>query len=118
MDLHQLNELFAAIDRRDAAAFAAFISPGGVFRFAGQTPVVGRDAVEAAVGAFFAAIGGIRHEVERSWALPGALVCEGRVTYTRLDGSTLEVPFANVLTLADDLIGEYLVFVDAHALFG
>ena len=117
MNLERLEELFAAIDRRDAAAFAGYMSPDGVFRFAGQPPVVGRDAVESAVGAFFAAISGIRHEVGRSWSLPDALVCEGRVTYTRLDGSSLEVPFANVLKLVDGLVGEYLVFVDARALF-
>jgi ketosteroid isomerase-like protein len=117
MNLERLDELFAAIDRRDAAAFASFMSPDGVFRFAGQAPVVGRDAVESAVAAFFAAIGGIHHEVGRAWSLPGALVCEGRVTYTRLDDTTLEVPFANVLKLTDGLVGEYLVFVDAHALF-
>jgi hypothetical protein len=39
------------------------------------------------------------------------------VTYTRHDGSTLEVPAANILTLRDGLINEYLIYVDNSALF-
>ena len=35
----------------------------------------------------------------RSWNAAGAAACEGEVTYTRLDGSKVTVPFANVFVL-------------------
>jgi len=118
MDAAQLPALFAAIDRRDVEAFAQFLSPDAVFRFSAQPEVAGKAAVVAAVQGFFGGIAGIEHALERSWELPDALVCEGQVTYTRLDGQRVSVPFANVLALAPDgLIGEYRVYVDASALF-
>jgi ketosteroid isomerase-like protein len=118
MDATQLPALFAAIDQRDVSGFSQFLSPDAVFRFSAQPEVAGKAAVSAAVQGFFEAIAGIEHTLERSWELSDALVCEGQVTYTRLDGHRVTVPFANVLKLAPDgLIGEYRVYVDASALF-
>lgn len=104
--------LFAAIDARDARAFAAFLTPDGEFRF-GNTPAVrGRDAVEAAVGGFFAAIGGVSHRLLHSWSAPGTAVCEGEVTYQRLDGRQVTVQFANVFELRGREIASYRIYID------
>jgi ketosteroid isomerase-like protein len=109
--------LFAAIDARDADAFAGFIAEGGEFRFGNAPPVVGRAAIRAAVAGFFAAIGGCRHRLLHSWTGPGSAVCEGEVTYTRLDGSTLTVPFANVFELGGGRIRSYRIYIDNGPLF-
>jgi TRAP-type uncharacterized transport system substrate-binding protein len=45
------------------------------------------------------------------------VICHGTVTYTRHDASTLTVPFANIFRTRDDLIDEYLIYVDASALY-
>jgi ketosteroid isomerase-like protein len=109
--------LFAAIDRRDADAFAAFLTADGEFRFGNAPPVVSRPAVREAVAAFFHAIGGCRHLLIHSWEGPGNVACEGEVTYTRLDGRTVTVPFANVFTLRGGEISSYRVFIDNGPLF-
>ncbi len=109
--------LFTAIDARDADAFAGFITPDGEFRFGNSPPVVGRAAIRAAVAGFFAAIGGCRHRLQRFWTGHGTAVCEGEVTYTRLDGSTLTVPFVNVFELAGGRISSYRIYIDNGPLF-
>ncbi len=110
-------ELFRAIDGRDATAFAAFIADDGDFRFGNAPPVVGRAAVRDAVAGFFGAIGGCSHRMLRTWHSPGAAACEGEVTYTRLDGSKLTVPFANVFVLRGAEIASYRIYIDNGPLF-
>ena len=109
--------LFAAIDARDADAFAAFLTEDGEFRFGNAPPVLGRAAIRAAVAGFFAAIGGCRHRLIASWTGPGTAVCEGEVTYTRHDGSTLTVPFVNVFELRSGRIRSYRIYIDNGPLF-
>jgi ketosteroid isomerase-like protein len=111
------ERLFAAIDGGDADAFAAFVAPDGEFRFGNAPPVVGRAAVRDAVAGFFGALGGCRHRLLRSWYAPGSAACEGEVTYTRLDGSQLTVPFANVFLLRGAEIASYRIFIDNGPLF-
>ena len=112
-----IDELFAAIDRRDAAAFAGFLAADGRFRFGNFPPVQGRAAITEAVSAFFGALRGLRHAIEERWLLPDAAVVTGSVTYTRHDGSTLQVPFANVFKLRGSEIRDYVIYVDNSALF-
>jgi ketosteroid isomerase-like protein len=110
-------KLFAAIDARNAEAFAAFLTEDGEFRFGNSPPVVGRTAVREAVAGFFAAIGGCRHRLIASWKGPGTAACEGEVTYTRLDGRIVKVPFANVFVLRGGEISSYRIFIDNGPLF-
>jgi ketosteroid isomerase-like protein len=111
------SSLFASIDSKNAHDFAEFLTPDGEFRFGNQPAVHGRENVEAYVGAFFGMIGGARHEVQRTWSDGDTRICEGFVTYTRLDGSTLRVPFANFFYMRADKIARYLIFIDNGALF-
>jgi ketosteroid isomerase-like protein len=109
--------LLAAIDAGDADGFARFITDDGEFRFGNAPPVVGRAAIRAAVGGFFAAIGGCRHRLLASWTGPGSAVGEGEVTYTRRDGSTLTLPFVNVFDLESGRIRSYRIYIDNGPLF-
>ncbi|MHA7815978.1 MAG: nuclear transport factor 2 family protein [Pseudohaliea sp.] len=111
------DRLFAAIDARDARAFAAFLTDDAEFQFGNAPPVTGREAIEAYVGTFFEALGGVSHHVEALWDSEDRLTCHGEVRYERRDGSTLTVPFANVLYLAEGRVSRYLVFIDNSALF-
>ncbi len=113
----RLTDLFAAIDRGDAEAFAAFLSADARFRFGNAEPIHGRAAIRDAVAGFFGAIAGAQHTLEDSWDTGNAVVCHGTVRYTRRDGSTLVVPFANVMKMEGERIGEYLIFVDTSTLF-
>jgi ketosteroid isomerase-like protein len=115
--MSDLAGLFAAIDRKDADAFCAFIAPQGRFRF-GNAPVVeGRAAIRELVAGFFGALAALSHRLEAAWPVPGGVVCHGVVTYTRHDGSQLSVPFCNVFAIAEDGIRDYRIFIDNSALF-
>src|SRR5471030_3041284 len=76
--------LFASIDAKDTSRFLSFLSDDASFRFANLPAAVGQDAIRKAVDGFLASIAGCRHDVSNVWALAGTVICEGRVTYTRL----------------------------------
>lgn len=112
-----IDELFAAVDAKDAARFAAFLIEDCVFLFANQPAVAGRAAVRDAVAAFFASIRGLSHEVREATTDGDSVWSRGLVTYVRHDGSSLTVPFATHFTVRDTRIARYQIYVDASALY-
>jgi len=113
------QRLFAAIDARDAAAFVDRLTPDAQFKFGNAPTVTGSEAIGIAAGQFFAAIASCRHSLLRTLTdSEGAVIaCEGIVTYTRHDGSTITVPFANVFELRGDKIATYRIYIDNSPLF-
>jgi ketosteroid isomerase-like protein len=112
-----VRELLDAVDSRDASRFAAHLAPNAVFRFGNAPPVEGREAVRQAVGQFFDSIDGLRHDVIGTWSDGEMVFCQGEVTYTRRDGSTVgPLPFCNVLRTLGGKVKDYLVYVDASSL--
>jgi len=111
------ERLFAAIDAGDARGFVEFLTPDARFRFGNAPPIIGFEAIGAAVTAFFAAIAASRHRLLGTWSGAATAACEGEVTYTRHDGSTLSVPFANVFELRGDKIAAYRIYIDNSSLF-
>lgn len=112
-----LASLFAAIDAQDATGFAAHLTDDAEFRFANAPAVRGRADITAAVAAFFSSVRKLAHELHvvhegKDWA-----AMHGTVTYTRHNGSTLTVPFANHFELRDGLIQDYRIFGDFSALY-
>mgnify|MGYP001764398433 CR=1 FL=1 len=116
-DQHWWNSLMATIDGKRAQDFAQFLAADGEFRFGNQPSIHGRANIAAYVDTFFGMIGSSRHELQRTWRDADTRVCEGHVTYTRLDGGTVTVPFANVFYMRGDEIARYLIFIDNGALF-
>jgi ketosteroid isomerase-like protein len=88
-----------------------------VFAFGNAAPVSGKAAIRELLVGFFASIRALRHDVTDAWRLPEVAVAIGQVTYTRLDGSSLSVPFADVLKMHEGLVSEYLIYVDASRLY-
>ena len=113
----RLRQLFATIDAGDGAAFARYLTPDASFRFGNAPPAVGRAAIESAVNGFFGSIRRCEHRLLRWWSASASEAVQGEVTYTRLDGSRLTVPFVNVFLLDGTLIREYLIHIDASALY-
>ena len=111
------GRLLGVIDARDADGFVAFLTPDAEFRFGNAPAVRGREAIRAAVAGFFSVIGGCRHRLIGSWNGPGTAVCEGEVTYTRLDGSTVTIPFVNVFGLEGERVASYRIYIDNAPLF-
>jgi hypothetical protein len=98
--------LFQSIDNFDAR-----------FKFGNMPVVKGKNAIFEFVAGFFQAIRAISHTNLEIWELEGIRFVNGIVTYTRLDGSTLTVNFANTFRLKGDKIKDYLIFIDNSELF-
>jgi len=112
-----IQELFIAIDSKDAKGFGAFLTDDCVFRFGNQDAVTGKQNVVPYVSHFFDSIRSVSHTLADVWSAGDAVVCHGHVTYVRQNGMPLNVPFCNVMKLAGAKISEYLIFVDASALY-
>jgi ketosteroid isomerase-like protein len=112
-----IDELFAAIDAKDAERFASFIAPDGAFIFGNAPPVTGREAIRAAVAGFFGSIRGLSHRVLGMTAEGDRLWLRGVVTYQRHDGAAHSAPFCNYFELGDGGVRHYQIYVDASALY-
>ena len=112
-----VKDLFATVDNMDGASLAGMMTPNGLFRFANIPGVQGREAIIAFLENFFQSIKAIKHDQLEDWTIGDTRFATGRVTYTRHDDTALSVPFANILRMKDGLIDEYLIFVDASALY-
>ena len=112
-----VDGVFAAVDSKDAARFAACIAEDGEFVFGNAPPVRGRAAIEAAVAGFFGTIRACRHRLAHFWQDGEACAMHGTVTYTRLDGGEVTLPFANAFAMRGPLIAQYRIFVDVAPLY-
>ena len=59
----------------------------------------------------------MRHDVTGLWECDDTIVVRLDASYTRLDGLTVTVPAASILTVSDGLIAEYQVFADMAPVF-
>ena len=116
-DTIDFASLFASIDAMDTDRFLSFIHEDGVFRFGSAPPVTGHSGIRAAVEGFFASIAAVQHEIRRQICDGSTVVCEGEVIYTRHDGSTVTLPFANVFDTAGGLIETYRIYIDIAPLY-
>jgi ketosteroid isomerase-like protein len=112
-----LTDLFKCIDSKDSQGFTKYLSEDVVFRFGNAPEVKGREAVMKTVESFFQSLRGLHHELDQTWHQKDTATCHGLVTYTRHDGSSLTVPFANIFTLLGSKVYRYLIFVDVSALY-
>jgi len=112
-----LRPLFGTIDAADAAGFCAYLTEDALFRFGNAPPVQGRPAIEQAVSQFFASIRRSRHQLVRVWPAARAVAVDGFVTYTRLDGTEITLPFADTMVLRGDRIAEYYIYLDIAPLY-
>lgn len=112
-----LTRLFITIDRKDAQGFVSFFADNAAFRFANAPAVLGKENIRKAVGDFFSAIKGLRHNIVGVWEFENVVICEGEVAYTRLDSKQLTVPFVDIFRMEKDLIADYRIYMDISALF-
>jgi len=79
--------------------------------------VEGKKSIYEYIDAFFKAIKTIGHSELEVWERADVSFVNGKVTYTRLDGTQLAVYYSNTFKMKDNLIQEYLIHVDTSELF-
>lgn len=112
-----VQRLFAAIDDKDTDAFLGCIHPDAEFRYGSAPTVHGHGEIREAVAGFFDSIAALSHTVRRAVQQDDVLICEGDVTYTRRDRSSITLPFVNVFELGGGLIRVYRIYIDIAPLF-
>lgn len=112
-----VSEVYQAIDGADARKFATYFEADGSFRFANNPEVFGVAAVEAYVDQFFKSLKSVSHSSLESWSADGVIFVNGVVKYTRLNGTTLELPFSCTWKMQGRLIRQYLIFIDSSELY-
>jgi ketosteroid isomerase-like protein len=112
-----IEQLFARIDARDAEGFAACFAEQASFQLANNPAACGRAAIQEFAAGFFAAIGGIRHQLDNCWSRDDQAFSNGLVTYVRKDGSELTVPWATLSRFEGGKVADHRVYADASRLF-
>jgi ketosteroid isomerase-like protein len=111
------EDMFRPADAKDVDGWTSFMTDDVRFVFGNGDPIEGRTTVHQAITAFFDSIAAIKHTVVDAWGIDDKVVQQLRVLYTRHDGSELDLPAANILTLRDGKVSEYLIYVDNHELY-
>lgn len=112
-----VTEVYQSIDRADAKKFASYITADGTFRFANNPSVKGTEAIEAYVDGFFKSLKAVAHSNLESWRAGDVLFVNGTVTYTRHNGTSLELPFSCTWKMKGNLIDQYLIYIDSSELY-
>ena len=116
-DANWVRQVFTNLDAMDNECFLSFLTDGARFRFGNAEIVTGKDAIHTAVEDFFRCIKRIRHKLLGTWIHPDTVICQGKVTYTRMNNSQVTVPFVNIWQMKNTLIREYLIYVDISPLW-
>ena len=96
----------------------AYLTEDAVFRYGSQEAVHGRAAIGEYVSGFFGSIEALQHHVTETWEGESSLVCQGEVTYTKMDGADVTLPFVNVFRFAKGRVRDYLIHIDPSPLMG
>ena len=91
-----------AVDRKDAAGFAAAFAPDVWVQFGNWPRTSGRDAITAAIAQFFEGFKSLSHKSVATSLDGRRLVLEAEVTYVRHDGGTVTVPACTIFVLAPE----------------
>lgn len=113
----KIDSLFKTIDKKDAAGFVSFLTEDASFKFGNAPAVSGRADIQNAVTGFFSSIKGLCHKVLNVWEEGDFVICEGEVTYIKLDGTELTLPFTDILKIKGGLISDYRIYMDASPLY-
>ena len=112
-----IKEIADSIDAKDAKKFSEFITEDGIFRFGNAEDVKGRKNIEDYVAYFFTMIKGSKHKIVNLWDDGKNIVWQGEVEYTRLDEKKVNVSFVNIFNMKDNMITDYLIYIDNTPLF-
>lgn len=110
-------QLFRKVDAMDADGFVDHLTDDVRFRFGNGPEAKGREKVREVVSGFFKSIKALRHDLLETWIHSDVVICQGEVTYTRLDGSQITLPFIDLYRMKGDRIDQYLVYIDITPLY-
>jgi ketosteroid isomerase-like protein len=110
-------QMYKAIDAKSGVGMCEFVTEDATFKFANMPAVEGKNNIIAFLDGFFQSIKAIKHTGIEYWNSGNAWFLTGTVNYTRHNDTVLSVPFGVLLKMREELIKDYLIFVDASELY-
>jgi limonene-1,2-epoxide hydrolase len=112
-----LDRAFGLVDDMDLDGYVDLYADDGRFTFGNAPTAVGPTEVRAGLAGFYATIAGMRHEfVAKWWPEPDVGITEARVTYTRLDRSSVTLPVVTIYRLRAGKAADVRVYMDVNPL--
>ncbi|MGP4021235.1 nuclear transport factor 2 family protein [Saccharopolyspora sp. 5N708] len=103
------------VDFCDADAIADRVSQDASLTSGSGEAVLCREAIRAMITRFRTTITSLHHDIVRAWSVPDGVIAELRVTYVRLDGTTLTLPCTNIFDIdGEGLVSNYQIFTDMN----
>lgn len=113
-----MHDMLTALDTEGVPGLYPWLRDDVVYRFGSFPAGRGKESFNETWLAISSHIESLSHELLDTWETGDSAVCRGNVTYALSDGRSVTLPFANVFYLSDGKIAEYLIYVDASAVFG
>lgn len=111
-----LTGLFKSIDAQDADGFANYFAKEGLFVFGSFPEARGREAISGFVSYFFGTIKSLSHKIGPIAQANGLIYVHFDVTYVLEDGQTVTIPGLETLKVNNDLVDEYIIYMDPSKL--
>jgi ketosteroid isomerase-like protein len=112
-----VDTLSEALDSQQLDKVLELLTDDCIMKAGNGEPVKGKENIGKTFESFFPAVKSIAHDVTDIFESDNSLVHRGTVTYTRLDGSQLTVPFCDVFKMEGTRISEYYIYIDWSELF-
>ena len=97
--------------------FAAYFTPDALYSVGNAEPIAGRDRIQSAAIYFRQQVKSVLHQIQAIWEWEDTVICELEVTYTRHDGTVLQLPCLDVFHLQGNLFRELHVYIDISPIF-
>ena len=113
-----VQRYFDDVDSMQMEPFLAWHTPEIRVRFANNPEAVGQEQVRSAIGQFWDAIGGLKHNIVNVWETPDhSAVVESMIDYTRKDGRVVTIPCTTILHRDGDKVDSLRIYLDGTPIF-
>jgi SnoaL-like domain len=72
--------------------YVSHFLPNARYRFGNNPLIQGSTHIQAAAERFRSRLRGVHHDIKAIWEQEDTVICQMEVTYTRLDGQSLQLP--------------------------
>lgn len=109
-----VTRLFGRGEAFDSEGFASFFTDHPVYHFGNWPPCLTKPEIVASVTAFFSSVEALYHNIRNMWEVGDTLFVEMDVQYWRKDGSSVNLPCADIFRFEGPKILELRIFMDAN----
>jgi ketosteroid isomerase-like protein len=110
-----VRAMFDALDGGDIELMVRYMTEDVVTTFGNSPELTGKAAFHKMFRDVAESVSGVRHEIHDLWQVAqeiSVLVARMTVTYTRHDGTMINLPCCNVFRMRDNLVSHYNVYMD------